>query len=170
MIQAETSIKMTNYTSLADQSKVWIYQASRPFLEQELVTVEHYLQQFVENWVSHNRALKSFGKVYHHQFIVLMVDETQAGASGCSIDSSVHFLQQLGTHFQVNLFDRMTFAYQENGEIKTAHRDQFIELFQQGSISEQTLVFDNLVATKQDFDQQWLKPLGKNWHWKILNH
>lgn len=160
---------MTNHESLSAQSKVWIYQASRPFTAQELAELEHYLQQFAEKWVSHNRALKSSAKVFHRQFIVLMVDETQAGASGCSIDSSVHFLQRLSAHFQVDLFDRMTFAYQENNEIKTAHKDTFVELFQQGLISEQTLVFDNLVATKEAFDQQWLKPLKESWHWRMVN-
>ncbi len=159
---------MTSYESLSAQPRVWIYQASRPFTSQELLEVEYHLEQFAEKWVSHNRALKSNAKVYHRQFIVLMVDETQAGASGCSIDSSVHFLQQLSAHFQVDLFDRMTFAYQENGEVKTAHKDTFVELFQQGLISEQTLVFDNLVATKKDFDQQWLKPLKESWHWRML--
>ncbi|NJK83017.1 MAG: hypothetical protein HC912_03570, partial [Saprospiraceae bacterium] len=103
---------MNQYESLSAQSKVWIYQASRPFTEQEVMEANHYLLQFAENWVSHNRALKSFAHIYHQQFIVLMVDETQAGASGCSIDSSVHFLQRLAAHFQMDLFDRMTFAYQ----------------------------------------------------------
>ncbi len=155
---------MTAYESLPDSTKVWIYQANRPFTEEELKEVKHYLQQFADQWVSHNRALRSFADVLHHRFIVLMVDESQAGASGCSIDSSVHFLQKLAAHFRVDLFDRLTFAYKENGAVKTAHKDQFTELYKKGVISADTFVFDNLVKTKADFERQWIKPLRDSWH------
>ncbi|MEL6720198.1 MAG: hypothetical protein AAFP82_15915, partial [Bacteroidota bacterium] len=130
--------------------------------------VRQYLQQFATQWVSHNRALRSFADLFHHQFIVLMVDESQAGASGCSIDASVHFLQQLQAKFNVNLFDRMTFAYKEGEEVKTAHRSEFKELYQAGKISDETLVFDNLVNTKGAFEEQWVKPLGKSWHKRMV--
>ncbi|MEM8524272.1 MAG: hypothetical protein AAGG68_06500 [Bacteroidota bacterium] len=159
---------MTVYDTLLDTSRVWIYQSNRPFTDKELLEVRQYLQQFATQWVSHNRALRAFAEVYHNQFIVLIVDESQAGASGCSIDASVHFLQQLQAKFDVNLFDRMTFAYQENGEVKTAHRSEFKQLYQAGKISDETLVFDNLVNTKGAFEKQWVKPLGESWHRKMV--
>lgn len=155
---------MTAYEILPDSTRVWIYQASRPFTAAELNELTRYLHQFADRWVSHNKALRSFADVFHNQFVVLMVDESQAGASGCSIDSSVHFLQKLSAHFKIDLFDRLTFAYQEDGVVKTAHKDQFVQLFEQGIISEETLVFDNLVKNKADFEQQWLKPLKESWH------
>lgn len=159
---------MTVYNTLPDTTRVWIYQSNRPFTDVELPMIRQYLQQFATQWVSHNRALRAFAEVFHNQFIVLMVDESQADASGCSIDASVHFLQQLQAKFGVDLFDRMTFAYQEGDEVKTAHRSEFKQLYQAGKISDETLVFDNLVNTKAAFDEQWVKPLGKSWHKRMV--
>jgi len=159
---------MTAYENLPDTTRVWIYQSSRPFTSTELPEIQAYLQQFARQWVSHNRDLRSFADVFHNQFIVLMVDESQAGASGCSIDASVHFLQQLQAQFGIDLFDRMFFAYKEDGEVKTAHRSEFKQLYQAGKISDETLVFDNLVTTKEAFEEKWTKPLKESWHKRMV--
>ena len=159
---------MVAYESLADTSRVWIYQAARPFTDAELQEAQKYLEQFAQQWVSHNRALKAFAKVFHQQFIVLIVDESQAGASGCSIDSSVKFLQKLSAHFDIDFFDRMTFAYKEGAFVKTAPRTEFATLYKTGQLTEETLVFDNLVTTKADFEAAWIKPLGKSWHKRMV--
>lgn len=158
----------TTYTMLPDTSRVWIYQSSRPFAADELPILRRHIEQFVESWVSHNRQLRAFGDVFHEQFIVLMVDESMAGASGCSIDKSVYFLKQIEQAYGVDLFDRMTFAYKEGDTMRTAPREEFAALYKQGKISDETVVFDNLVNNKGDFDQNWLKPLAKSWHKRMV--
>jgi hypothetical protein len=156
-----------NYT-LADTSKVWIYQSSRAFTIDEAVEIQNQINAFCNQWVSHNNQLASQGKLVHHRFIVLMVDESKAGASGCSIDSSVNFIKMIGARFKIDLFDRMNFAYQQDGEIKTAHREEFAELYKNQIINDDTLVFDNLVSNKLAFDNQWIKPLKNSWHSRLV--
>ena len=159
---------MTNYEILPDSTRVWIYQAKAPFPEGMMKQLKQHLTQFATNWISHNNQLKSHAAIYHNQFIVLMVDESQAGASGCSIDKSVHFLQQLEQHYGIELFDRLTFTYKEGEAIKTAHKTHFSELYQSGKITDDTLVFDNLITTKAAFETAWLKPLKDSWHKRMV--
>lgn len=159
---------MTPYEQMDATSKVWIYQSSQAFTDEEVSEINTQIQNFVTNWVSHNNALKAFGQLYHNRFIVLMVDESKAGASGCSIDKSVHFIKAMGHHHGMDFFDRMNFAYQKDNEIKTAHRETFAELFQIGKIDNTTLVFDNLVKTKADFESKWLLPLKDSWHARMV--
>lgn len=159
---------MTSYEILSPSSRVWIYQAQQPIPSDKIPEMRHHISEFVASWVSHNRQLRAFGEIYHNQFIVLMVDESLAGASGCSIDTSVRFLQQLEQHYGINLFDRMTFAYKENDTVKSASRELFSTLFQSGAINEDTLVFDNLVNTKEAFEASWLKPLKQSWHKRMV--
>ena len=157
-----------SYDTLSDSSRVWIYQSNRPFTEEELQRLQPAIARFTSQWVSHNRQLKAFGDVFHKQFVVLMVDEGQADASGCSIDSSVHFIKQIEGAFEVDLFDRMTFTFKEGDEIKTAPRDLFAKLFKEGKISGETFVFDNLVKTKKEFEESWIKPLNQSWHKRMV--
>jgi len=159
---------MNTYDAMPDNSKVWIYQSNRPFTEEELIKLQPILAQFANQWVSHNRQLKSFGQVFHNQFVVLMVDETQAGASGCSIDSSVHFMKKIEDDFQVNLFDRMRFTFKDGDQIKTASRDEFSKLYAAGTINDETMVFDTLVKTKKDFQEALTKRLGESWHKRMV--
>jgi hypothetical protein len=159
---------MNAYDLLSDNSKVWIYQSNRPFTKGEVEKLRPILTKFADQWVSHNLQLKAFADVFNDQFVVLMVDETQAGASGCSIDSSVHFVKQIENAFKVNLFDRMTFTYQDDDKVITAPRDEFARLYQSGVINDDTLVFDTLVKTKKEFQESMVKPLGQSWHKRMV--
>ncbi len=159
---------MTNYEILPDSTRVWIYQAKAPFSETISQEIQEHLSQFATNWISHNNQLRSYAAVYHDQFIVLLVDESQAGASGCSIDKSVRFLQQIQDQYKVELFDRLTFTYKDGEVIKTAHKTRFSELYKAGEITDDTLVFDNLVTNKADFEKNWLKPLKDSWHKRMV--
>ncbi|MCB0611377.1 MAG: hypothetical protein H6562_12915 [Lewinellaceae bacterium] len=154
--------------ALPETARVWIYQADRPFNPEETPAVRQKIKRFADEWVSHNRQLQAEAELYHDRFIVLIVDESHAGASGCSIDSSVRFLRGLEAEYGVDLFDRMTFAYQQGSDVKTAGREQFAELYASGAINDQTPVFDNLVNNLGDFRHQWVKPLGESWHKRMV--
>ena len=164
----ELRISMTPYDTLPDTTRVWIYQANRPFEEKDIPAIRQKIQAFAQRWVSHNRQLRAFGDLLHRQFVVLMVDENQADASGCSIDKSVYFLKQLQAEYEVDLFDRMTFTYKDGAQVVTATRDVFARLYREGQISDDTLVFDPLVDNKGDFDRAWVKPLGQSWHKRMV--
>lgn len=154
--------------NLPSSTRVWIYQSSQPFPEKELPQIQQQVQDFAQQWISHNRQLRAHGEVLHDRFVVLMVDESQAGASGCSIDKSVYFLKNLQAQYGVDLFDRMHFSYIEGEEVKTVSREEFAKLYSEGEINNDTPVFDTLVSTKGDFDQTFIKPLGKSWHKRMV--
>lgn len=159
---------MTTYELMPPTSRVWVYQSNIAFTDEEVSEINTQIKNFATNWVSHNNALRSFGQLYHNRFIVLMVDESQAGASGCSIDKSVHFIKAMGHHHGVDFFDRMTFAFQNEGELQTAHRDTFANLFQEGKINSDTPVFNNLIKTKAEFEEKWVIPLKDSWHARMV--
>ena len=159
---------MTNYELLPATARVWIYQSDQAFEKTLLPEIKLKIQNFINSWLSHNRQLRAYGGLYHQRFIVLMVDEDQADASGCSIDASVHFIQRLGAEYNRDLFNRMLFAYKDGEDICIARREEFAQLYKAGKINDTTLVFDNLVKNKGDFDTKWIKPLGESWHQRIL--
>lgn len=159
---------MTANQTLPASTRVWIYQSNRPFRSEEVPQLREYVDRFAQTWISHNRSLRAHGDVLHNQFIVLMVDENQADASGCSIDKSVHFLKQIEQTYGVDLFDRMTFTWMDGGEVRTADSEEFARLYREGQITGDTLVFDNLVKTKGELEEKWLKPLNESWHRRFL--
>ena len=152
------------FESLAPESKVWIYQSNRPFTEGEMNSLHPALRTFVESWTAHKQELKGSYLLLRNQFIVLAVDESNMPASGCSIDKSVHFMQVIESELGVSLFDRMLFAFEENGTIATLHKSAFAEAVQQGRIQADTLVVNNMVFTKEALESKWLLPFAQSWH------
>ena len=159
---------MDGYENLAPTSRVWIYQSNRCLTADEVRTLNAESAQFAQAWTSHSQQLRSFAKVYHDHFLVLMVDESQAGASGCSIDKSVHFVQQIERKYGLNLMDRMTFAYRAEESVQLASSAEFSALYANGSLTDDSLVFDNLVKTKAELEQSWEKPLKESWHKRFV--
>lgn len=156
-------------TDFSPNSRVWVYTASRPLTAEESAFAQKNLDAFCKQWTAHNHALKAKAEVVENQLLILMVDETQAGASGCSIDKSVHFLEQLGDAIGADFFERMRFGWvNPQGEMQFANRPEFTALVQEGKIAAETLVADTLVQTKAQLLEKWLVPFEKSWHKRLV--
>ncbi len=150
--------------NLPGHSRVWIYQSGRKLNPEEEKAIIELGVQFVNNWTAHNRELLGSFEIRHHLFLIFMIDQNHAGASGCSIDKSVHFIQQIEKQFNLSLLDRMIFAYKNDGEIQLVKMNEFNSLLSQGKINSDTIVYNNLVDTKTDLENNWEIPLSKSWH------
>ncbi|WP_116105529.1 hypothetical protein [Lewinella sp. IMCC34191] len=156
-------------TSLANESRVWIYGAERALTKDETKLVRERAQEFVSQWVSHSKDLAAGADVLHNRFLVLAVDETQAEASGCSIDGSVNFVKSLGAEIGVDFFNRMRFSYRdENGKIHTVGREEFKLLYSQGQLKNDSIVFDPLVKELGELRQIFERPLEDSWHSRMV--
>lgn len=163
---------MSQFSEIFDrfppETRVWVYQSDRPLDEDEAARARDLALQFVQDWTSHDRRLRAHAETAYGRFVLLMVDETQAGASGCSIDKSVKFVQQLGQLLGVDFFDRMLFAWKENGTVRTAHKDAFAALYREKQLADDTIVFNNLVQSKSELLESWELPLGASWHKRFV--
>lgn len=154
--------------TLSPDSKVWIYQSNRKFSDSEVTEITNKGVEFISLWNAHGSMLKAAVEVLHKQFIVFVVDENQAKASGCSIDKSVAFIREIQDVFNVVLLDRMQIAYKNENEINTIPFSEFESLLKSGDLTENTIVFNNLVATKAEFDTSWEAPVKESWHKSLL--
>ncbi|MFN8286338.1 MAG: hypothetical protein U0V74_06275 [Chitinophagales bacterium] len=149
--------------SLPHNARVWVYQSNRNFTEQEVAQIELRLKEFVNQWTSHKVGVVGDGAILYNRFIVLMADEERVKLGGCSIDSSVHFIKAVEGALGLNFFDRWNIAYMDGETVKSCNRAEFEALVKQGTITENTIVFNNLVQTKYDLLNSWQLPFGKSW-------
>ncbi len=152
----------------SENSRVWVYQADRELTTTEVEQVKAQLDNFTTAWTAHNNQLKAKGDIRYNRFIILIVDESQAGASGCSIDKSVHFIKHLEQAFHINLLDRFNLAYREGSEVLSAPRAQFEALLKQGNINTETIVFNNLVQNLKELQTKWEVPFKESWHKQVF--
>lgn len=151
---------LTPYHILPPTSKVWIYQANRSFTQEEVWEISDILENFVDQWKSHQREVAGYGSLYHRRFVVLMADENTCDVSGCSIDSSVKLIRELEQAYDLNFFDRMKVCYKiTDALIGSFPFPKLNEMLENGKINDETIVFNNLVSTKTEFETNWEIPL-----------
>lgn len=152
----------------SSHSRVWVYQSDRKLTDAETAQVQQQLDGFTTGWTAHNSQLKARAEVRYNRFLILIVDETQAGASGCSIDKSVHFMQSLEKHYGIRLFDRFNLAYKANEEVHSLPRHDFEDLLKAGSINKETIVYNNLVQNLGELQSKWEVPFKDSWHIQLF--
>lgn len=150
-------------------SRVWVYQANRFLSEMEVNEINDLAQSFVGSWTAHGSALAGKATVVDNLFLILEVDEEVAGVTGCSIDKSVHFVKALGEKFQVDFLDRMQIAFiDQSGEVQRASREEFKALKDSGVVSNDTIVYNNLIQTSAELQSNWKIPFAQSWHSKVF--
>ena len=152
----------------SEHSRVWIYQSDKELTDEQALGLLDLLNKFATEWTAHNHQLKAKAEVRYNRFLILIVDESQAGASGCSIDKSVNFMKRLEQEFGINLFDRFNFAYREGNEVLSAPRHQFEELLKSGKVNNNTIVFNNLVQDLSQLETKWEVPFKDSWHVQLF--
>jgi hypothetical protein len=163
--------------ALDNSSKVWVYQAADRFTDDQVDAIREDLYVFLDQWTSHSARLYTYGNIFHERFIAIFVDERYAGASGCSIDKSVHFFEGLEQKYGISLFGRTDVAYMEKQEddegediskIHIVSLDELQAAYKAGHLNANTFVFNNLVQTKGDFLKNWVIPISESWHQRYL--
>ena len=156
------------FESLPDHARVWVYTSTRAFTNAEESWLNAELARFCNQWAAHQVPLHAGFQIAHHQFIVLAVDEQANGASGCSIDASVHALQQIQQHLGVDLFDRKQLAFFVNGAVVLYPMTQVAALINAGTLSGETLYFNHLAADLGSWRRNWLQRLDQSWLCRYL--
>jgi len=112
--------------------------------------MEPMLEAFLASWNTHGTPVKGFANLLFGQFIVIMADETHAGVSGCSTDSSVRLIKQIEEKFKVDMFNRQNLAFIVKDKIQLIPLVQLQYGFDNGFLTQDTRYFNNLVANKAE--------------------
>lgn len=160
---------LVDFNTLPEESRVWIYQANRSFTDDELSEIESKLNTFIENWTAHGSDLQSGYVIKYKRFIVIALNQNLNKATGCSIDASVHFIQQLEKAYDVDLMDKMNVSYKQGDFIAYKTLIDFKKMAKEKAVSKNTIVFNNLVTNIAEFNDNWEVPASESWHSRFLN-
>ncbi|UJH66997.1 ABC transporter ATPase [Allomuricauda sp. SCSIO 65647] len=159
---------LVDFQKLPSHSRIWIYQANRSFSDTELEELKAELSGFLQQWTAHGSELQAGYEIPYKRFIVIGLDQSQASASGCSIDASVHFIQQLEKKYGVDLLDKMNVSYKQGEFVAHKSLKDFKKMAKERAVSKNTVVFNNLVATKQEYLENWEVPAAESWHARFM--
>jgi hypothetical protein len=165
---------MINFKNMPSHSRIWIYQSVREFSENEIIQLTTKAANFISEWTSHGKMMSACIEIFYNRFLIVCVDEKTTSASGCGIDKSVKFIQQLEKEFNTSLLDRMNVAYKQphltdkdgKVDIILCPISELKNLIAFSERQTEITVFNNLVNTKETFDKNWEVPLEKSWQYE----
>ncbi len=155
------------FEELSEDSRIWIYQSNREFSTEEISEISIGLKTFLESWTVHEKPIKSAFQIKYNRFIIIAVDKNFE-VSGCSIDTSVGFIQFIEKKYQVDLLDRRNITYKTANTIKFTSLTDFKTLIKSKSINKNTIVFNNLVSNIFEYNNHWKTSIKNSWHSRFL--
>ncbi|CAM1350006.1 ABC transporter ATPase [Tenacibaculum ascidiaceicola] len=158
----------TEYKKLPQNSRVWVYQSDREFTQEEIEFISAKALLFIDNWTRHGDDLRGSFTIKYNQFLILGVDENFNNVSGCSIDASVRFIQELEKELELDLMDKMNVSFKDGDNINIVKLPEFQNFAKEQKVTAETVVFNNMVNTKEDFEKKWEVPANESWHARFL--
>lgn len=152
------------FDTLPEDSRIWIYQSNRKLSDQEVAEIESELTTFIENWSAHGTPLTASFLLQYQRFIILAVNQETQAVTGCSIDASVAFIQQLEQRYAIDLLDKMNVTFRQGEYITHKTLLDFKKMVKEKSVSSHTIVFNNLVNTIEEWKESWEVPAADSWH------
>ncbi|NJX15432.1 ABC transporter ATPase [Tamlana crocina] len=159
---------LVDFNILPEESRIWIYQANRSFTPEEIQEIEEKLDTFIENWTAHGSDLDAGYSIKYKRFIIIGLNQNLNKATGCSIDASVHFIQQLEKDYNVDLMDKMNVSYKQGEYVAYKSLVDFKKMAKDKAVSKNTIVFNNLVTNIAEFKESWEVPASESWHSRFL--
>jgi hypothetical protein len=160
---------IVDFGLLPPDAQLWVFAADKPLIEGSASTLLAEVDAFLAQWNAHGHPLRCGREWRDGRFLAIAVDQSTAGASGCSVDGLFRALQRLQPALGASLLPAArVFWRDESGEVRSGDRDEFIRLANTGAIGPTTPVFDTTLVTAGDWRTAFERPAGSSWHHRLM--
>jgi hypothetical protein len=155
--------------TLPDDARVWAFAGDRTLDAGASDALLNEVDLFLSQWNAHGAPLTVGRNWKYGRFLTVAVDQSTAGASGCSIDGLFRTLKALEPKLGASLVTSgLIFFRDEKGAIQSVDREQFAALGAQGKIAPDTRVFDPAVTTLGEWRARFELNVEDSWHAKLV--
>jgi hypothetical protein len=156
------------FESLTETAKVWVYPASRKFYKNETAEVEEKIKNFMLQWKAEDPSFKASYQFLYDRFVIVSAEDSETPLTNSDLDQVVGFILQLQTEYELELLDRMNVCFKQGEFVQYKEIKEFKKLLKNKSVSNKTIVFDNLIQTKEEFTHFWEVPITESWYNRFL--
>lgn len=157
------------FDTLPDDARVWVFGAAAELdasgRERLLAAVDEHLSQ----WNAHGEPLVCARDWRDDRFLAIGVDQSTAGASGCSIDGLFRTLSRLEPELGTSLLGGgRVYHRDENGRVVATSRSAFAALARDGAVGPDTPVFDTSLTSASVWRGGFERPIRDSWHAQLV--
>ena len=160
---------LTSFEELPDSARVWVYGVDRQLEGAAEATLLREVDNYLTGWAAHGVPLSAGRHWRDNRFLTVAVDQTRAGASGCSIDGLYRTLKSLEGRIGASVVTSgLVFFRGKDGKIRSVTRDEFTDLGAAGEVDRETEVFDPSVTTLLEWRARFASRASDSWHGSLL--
>lgn len=159
---------IVDYRLISKHAKIWIYPSNRKFYDTEIKSIHDKLTAFLTTWKQEDENFKSSYQLVYNRFIVLFADDSKSNLTYQDLDVSVAFIIGLQNEYKVELLDKMNVCFKQGKYVQYKELKDFKKLLKDKALTAKTVVFDNLVTTKEEFENFWEVPISESWYSRFL--
>lgn len=157
-----------DFEKLPNASKIWIYQSSRKFYPKEIEEITQKIEGFLSSWNDDGAEIIASYQLKYNRFIIIAADQTVEQLSVNAIDESVMFILNLQATYEVELLDKLNVSFKQGEYVQYKDLKEFRKLIKKKAVSAKTVVFNNLINTKEELENNWEIPITESWHNRFL--
>jgi len=154
---------LVDFNTINEESRIWIYAAEQKLTNKQEEYIIKSISDHLQNWEAHKEPLTAGVTILENHFILVALDESKNGASGCSIDTLQNTIQEIEKELSVSLLNRLNVFCRVDDTIKCIPTTKLAE-----NANKDTLFYD-LTIQKKDELSNWLKPIKEGWCISLLN-
>lgn len=160
---------ITKFEDLPDTARVWVFGSDHPLDAKQSTILLEEVDRFLAQWKAHGAPLTAGRSWKYDRFLTIAVDQSTAGASGCSIDGLFRVLKALEPKLGASLLTSGCVYFRDaSGGIQCIAREQFTALGAAGKISASTKVFDPTVKSLGEWRARFELNARESWHAGLL--
>jgi hypothetical protein len=152
------------FSEMPPDARLWIFAAERPLTEGETHALMGVVDAFLDEWKAHGHPLHCARELRYGQLLLIAVDQSREGASGCSIDAMVRTLTALERDLGLELVNHAPVVYRIDNGIARDPRPAFAERVRRGDVTPDTIVFNNTLTRVGELPNRWEVPARESWH------
>ena len=149
---------LVDYNTLPDTSRIYIYPSSRKFYANEFSIIEDKIKNFLEKF----NEIKISYEIRYGRFIILVISD-KTPLSMDQNDELIAFIFSLEKEFDLSLMDKVNVCFKQGEYVQLKEILDFKKLIKNKGVSKKTIVFDNLIINKIEFENCWETAAGESW-------
>jgi hypothetical protein len=144
--------------SLSDNSKIYIFPANRKLYPKEIPLIQEKMESFLKEISKIDLAFE----MQYDRFLILIVShETPLNME--QSDALVNLILQLEKEYKITLLDKVNVCFKQGEYVQLKEMNAFKKLIKSKGVSKKTIVFNNLITTKSEYDCCWETPAEDSW-------
>jgi len=154
---------LVEFNQLPDHARFWMFTSNRFLTQEEILSLNNELSLFIQKWTAHKQDLNASFNLIDDAILIVGVDESQTGASGCSIDSMTKEITRLAQQMNIDWLNRFSIIIKSSEGNSAINANELKQLFSEGKINEHTLVSNSLLSNFGEVKTHLYLPIKDTW-------